>query len=359
MLCTRPWTDVHIDATGNITPCCQIITDLDSDCIKTTNIDTYKQSDWLSSLKNNLSKDQKDSRCFRCWYKPHSNHSEVVRSSKFSHLHLRVSNVCNFKCRSCSYIHSSTWYQEDIKNGKSRNHIINDSVLDNSTLYGLVIKANKITLAGGEPLFSNTTLNLLNILKANNKTDTDVWMNTNLSTTRLRGFSWKMLFEGLSINLEASLDGFGKQMEYSRSGLNWDKTLRNFTIFREYIKSILTVISIYSVYSLPELYKFADEQELSIDPVFVTFGGKSGNYLSIFSLPHTEKIKIAEYYSSLDNLEIKNRLYKDIIEPLFEKDEYSEELTQKFISYNNRLDSIRGTNFLNTYPQYKDWYKNG
>jgi len=184
-------------------------------------------------------------------------------------------------------------------------------------------------------------------------------MNTNLSTTRLRGFSWKMLFEGLSINLEASLDGFGKQMEYSRSGLNWDKTLRNFTIFREYIKSILTVISIYSVYSLPELYKFADEQELSIDPVFVTFGGKSGNYLSIFSLPHTEKIKIAEHYSSLDNLEIKNRLYKDIIEPLFEKDEYSEELTQKFISYNSRLDSIRGTNFLNTYPQYKDWYKNG
>lgn len=358
-LCTRPWTDLHIYHNGRITPCC-VITLSQKDLINTTSIDEYHSSEWLASLKYSLENEVQDSRCNNCWHKnsistTDSHLAQKTSYERFSHLHLRVSNLCNFSCRICNDTCSSTWAQENKKYESSKVEIY-DNILDNPEQYIPYLKqAKKITLAGGEPLYSKTTFQLFEILKKLNLYP-KIYMNTNLSTISYLGKSWKDIFTPFDVNLHASIDGYGSQMEYSRTGAQWDKTIKNFYYLYSNISDIFSTVSIFSVYSMPEIYRFALSNKKQITPNFVT-----GEQFSIVNLPKEEKHKIIREYSKYkDFTVIRNRLIKEIIIPMMHEppQEVVIAANKQFKLTTLKLDKRRNTNFVEVYPQFKEWFEN-
>ena len=80
------------------------------------------------------------------------------------------------------------------------------------------------------------------------------------------------------------------------------------------------------------------------------------NYISIQSLPRTEKEKIIKHYETYEcSNVIKDRLYDEIIKPMSMTD-YSKH-NDKFFKNTKILDKIRGENFPDVFPQYKNWWE--
>ena len=143
-------------------------------------------------------------------------------------------------------------------------------------------------------------------------------------------------------------------MEYHRTGMNWKKSLQNFKEAIYWIYNVNCVLSIYSVYTIPNLIDFCDKtkKHLEINPI----AGKK--FMTIQSLPNEEKHKIKLYYEkyfSNKSSELKDIAWDKVITPMY-KENNKEYLNTGFKQFNQVLDKYRGTNFVDWYPEYSGWW---
>jgi len=165
----------------------------------------------------------------------------------------RFSNLCNFKCRMCGDMLSSSWETErrqfndidwsNTKNNwmKSENKIKIES-FQNTQIEEEFRKAveehrvEEVYWVGGEPLmYEQHWRYMARIIELGDGQNVYARYNTNLSRINYRGID---LYNDILTRLRdwqicASLDGTGTIGEYIRSGLNYDQWLEN---FREGIK---------------------------------------------------------------------------------------------------------------------------
>jgi hypothetical protein len=164
----------------------------------------------------------------------------------------RFSNLCNFKCRMCGDMLSSSWETErrqfndidwsNTKNNwmKSENKIKIES-FQNTQIEEEFRKAEEhrveeVYWVGGEPLmYEQHWRYMARIIELGDGQNVYARYNTNLSRINYRGIN---LYNDILTRLRdwqicASLDGTGTIGEYIRSGLNYDQWLEN---FREGIK---------------------------------------------------------------------------------------------------------------------------
>ena len=365
--CIRPWNELHIEEDGRITPCCVMPSSLGFYPPK--GIKNYLNSTELKKLKKDLKNGIKSEFCDCCWMHEKlgvPSHRRTVlnkqeKLDKISAVHLRSTNICNFKCRICVPETSSAWMAENKKHKifKKTSSEIYDNLLDDDIyckeLFSILKNVKQIWVSGGEPLASETTLKFIKLCKKYNITDTNISFNTNLSRLTYKNHYWLDEFKDLKVSLTVSWDGFGKQMEYHRTGLNWKKSLQNFQEVFSIIHNINCVVSIYSIYTIPELISFCDKvnKELEINPV-----AGLGDILTVQSLPKIEKDKITKYYEkyfSNKSSELKNLAWNRVIIPMY-KENNKEYLNTGFKQFNQVLDKYRGTNFVDWYPEYRDWW---
>ena len=196
---------------------------------------------------------------------------------------LRLNNICNFKCRSCSGYASSSWFHE-------HNLIYPDIALPDSVIgiddarsfwddfHMLIMPAlEHLHIAGGEPLVSEAHYILLQTLLDAGKTDLELYYDTNLSQLTFKTWDavklWKR-FPNLTICL--SLDGVGASGEYIRHGLRYKQWLKNLeTIKREVPhakRKMHFVVSIFNVMALDtHLRTIIDEGFVAPDRLRLTF----------------------------------------------------------------------------------------
>jgi len=360
--CTRPFNELHIEEDGRITPCCVMDS---SQQFFGNNIGEYLQSDRLKRLKKDLAKGEKPTECSSCWkaerFKQYS-HRTVDTSNpldKIVRIHIRYNNFCNFKCRICNPTFSSSWAKEneihqlfpkvDARSKNVFEHLDKDHFFDK-----ILPSVNQINISGGEPLITPVNLWFLDKLREYNYTDISIAYNTNLSSLKIKNVNLLDEFEDFSkLTLTVSIDGWGKHNEYHRHGLKWNTFLNNFKLAHKYIYNINSVVSIYSVYTIPDLLVTMDklQKEVTLNPV-----NNIDNYISIQSLPRTEKEKIIKHYETYEcSNVIKDRLYDEIIKPMSMTD-YSKH-NDKFFKNTKILDKIRGENFPDVFPQYKNWWE--
>lgn len=165
----------------------------------------------------------------------------------------RFSNLCNFKCRMCGDMLSSSWETErrqfndidwsNTKNNwmKSENKIKIES-FQNTQIEEEFRKAveehrvEEVYWVGGEPLmYEQHWRYMARIIELGDGQNVYARYNTNLSRINYRDIN---LYNDILTRLRdwqicASLDGTGTIGEYIRSGLNYDQWLEN---FREGIK---------------------------------------------------------------------------------------------------------------------------
>jgi len=157
----------------------------------------------------------------------------------------RFSNLCNFKCRMCGDMLSSSWESEerkhnmiDLSNPKN-NWMRPDVKKEISKFQDLVVRqefqdavnehrVEEIYWVGGEPLMMEEHWNFMKqIVDQGDGSNVYARYNTNLSRIEYKGIN---LYTDILAHLRdwqicASLDGTGKIGEYIRTGLNYNKWL--------------------------------------------------------------------------------------------------------------------------------------
>ena len=113
--CSRPWNELHIEENGNVTPCCVMPSNR---FFMGSSIKQYFFSQKLKTLKNQLMNNEKPKQCEYCWDAEANNiksHRKTNERQGIKQIHIRLNNVCNFKCRMCGDMLSSSWEAESRK----------------------------------------------------------------------------------------------------------------------------------------------------------------------------------------------------------------------------------------------------
>ena len=160
----------------------------------------------------------------------------------------RFSNLCNFKCRMCGDMLSSSWEAEQRKHdmidwSNPKNNWMKSEIKSQITKFqdeqieqefAQAVEEHRVEevyWVGGEPLmYEQHWRYMKRIIDLGDGDKVYARYNTNLSRVRYRGIN---LFSDILDRLRdwqicASLDGTGKVGEYIRTGLNYESWLENF-----------------------------------------------------------------------------------------------------------------------------------
>lgn len=268
--CMAPWMSLHVWPEGKTFPCClwdvsEPIGDINKD-----SLEDIWNSEKMKDARVKMLKGEKLSACSRCYHledtgypsyrqelnKRHGNKIEYVDLTKEDgtldqmKLHLwdfRLSNFCNFKCRSCGLGLSSSWHSdsrdlavsEKLKeidsfyykspDGSRKSSLIsvNDKVSFLDLLKPHYDCVDEVYFAGGEPLIMPEHYEILDNLIAAGRTDVIIRYSTNFSRLKFKDkhvFDYWKHFKKLQLFI--SVDGVGKIGEYVRKGFN-DKVFEN------------------------------------------------------------------------------------------------------------------------------------
>jgi len=157
----------------------------------------------------------------------------------------RFNNLCNFKCRMCGDMLSSSWEAETRKNNtwdkdsqpwmasplrEQITHFQDTQVVQEFVDAVETKTIKEIYWCGGEPLMWEMHWRAMQrIIELGFAKEVYVRYNTNLSRTSLKGIKlFDLLPEFQDWQICSSLDGTGEVGEYIRDGLNYEQWLRNF-----------------------------------------------------------------------------------------------------------------------------------
>ena len=353
--CVRPFTELMLDVNGTIAPCCVLMGKEYSD------LNSYLNSDYLSSLKKELWDNERTSKCDTCWHKedkglwsnrekvPLRSTSDDVANSIIKDVHIKFSNKCNLKCRMCSEYFSSAWGEEKgLTNPVTT--LFDDKKLKKQ-FYDLLPSLGSVTMSGGEPFLSDDHLDFLKVASQVNPKLNLVY-NSNMTVLRYKGVYFPDLWDKFNcVTVIASVDGFGDANSYQRYGFNWDKIANNILTAKKYIGHVHATVTIYTIFSLHLLIKWCINNDIPF-----SLYGVHQDRLNPAVLPHSEKQKVLENFKNLElpteeaQENVVNFL-KSFLRPLG-----TPSLHKRFKKDTIMIDKKRNQSFIEVVPELKDWY---
>lgn len=151
-------------------------------------------------------------------------------------IEVRLSNLCNFKCRMCFPMYSSLLDKEVSENPQLKKYFLQDEVdygkvHSNQQLIDDIItmipNLKWINLTGGEPMILPEVMSLIDeIIRQGYESDMALHITTNCSTIHPKMLEHFKKFKKIQLTL--SLDGIDKSAEYIRHGTIWTKVNNNF-----------------------------------------------------------------------------------------------------------------------------------
>jgi organic radical activating enzyme len=280
--CILPWIHFYFNPQGKIMPCCVADEKFDFGTYTQGNIDfnSSKIKEFRQSLidnkevphcstcynqeKNNiLSHREKNNFSFNQYF--NDSLSDVVLPFKIRYLDIRLSNVCNMKCRMCSGKFSNKIANEDYKIWGISEHLHNSNFSNLDKVFLNLVSdhldhLDEIYFAGGEPLVNDIHYQILNFLLENDKINMNITYNTNFSILKYKSHDimnyWKK-FKNVTVN--ASIDLIGKASSYVRHGAEYSTLENNYFHLKKECPhvnfKISSVLSIYNVFNLCTLQK--------------------------------------------------------------------------------------------------------
>ena len=300
----------------------------------------------------------------------------TVTEMKLKYWDLRFSNLCNYKCRSCGPVYSSSW----LPDAKKLNWPVEDwqKVVTTDGIDGLdnykflesqIDEVEKIYFAGGEPLLMPEHWYILEMLTKAERFDVRICYNTNTSKLTYKGKSvldyWRKWQTG-KIEVWSSLDEIDERGELIRSGTDWPKVEEN---LKEMVKLDNIVIrpgittGAWNVYRIPEIVERL--LELGVVKTDFMLGVKHNNFfLNYLDAPEKYNVRIlpdwfkkktieklenfiAEYDAKYDT-SIRYRL-EHVLHELTKP--FDLEFARKFVHDTAVIDKIRGEDMYATIPE--------
>ena len=358
--CMAPFASIVIDKNGELLPCCEFMQDKSHvPAGHLRDFSTWWNQD-LQILRNKMISHQAESGCDHCLKKEtgglqslridyNNKFSDRSNDPKISKVEIRLGNYCNLRCIMCGGYASSSIATEYSSNQELYNKINvfmstesvawwkDDQCMNN--LRTILEHAETIYFAGGEPFIVPEMYNILTML------DPQKIKNIGVSSS-LNNLSSKILNEldrFKSVNIAASIEGVGAFNDYIRNGSHWNNVADNVKLLKQKANirlGISHVLQHTSIWTLPELIEWADEQDIRISLSGVYYYSyPAPGVLTIDSVSSTDLDKFKDWLSKY------NGDYKSILDQWIKKYKYDQELNQKFHQYMSMLDSIRGTDF--------------
>lgn len=336
------------------------------------------------------------------------------------YLEISFDNVCNFKCAYCSPMFSSTWRQEIEQHGAYELQDINLHSLtwlkETGQMPIPISKHNPYVeafwqwwpdavkdlhifrITGGEPLLSKQVFKVLDYLIDNPQPQMEFNINSNLDVPEeiFKLFVKKMQIiqdkkAVKTFKIYTSNEAHGKQAEYIRFGLNYDRWLANcHSVLANIPDSNLTVMAAYNILSMPSFklmmsdvidmkWKYTKQpvrkHPVSLDVPFVRWPEFLAPWVA--DSKYLPMVEDAVTYMFL-NLHQMNwpplcgkgffdyevnrfeRLYYTIRDEMMRAHKDKNKigpLRAQFAEYITEYDARRGTNFVETFPELAEFYQ--
>ena len=385
--CILPWIHFYANPDGNVLPCC--IGDWRQPLGNTRNnsIQEIWNSDEYKKLRLALLNNEKPSTCTQCWKHEEAGleSNRIAQNNRFiKHINIkdetkidgsldlmkllyfdvRWSNICNFKCRTCSSTYSSSWALEDNKNGEKKPVYIfagGDSNEDLFNQFKPYLKdIQDYYFAGGEPLITDKHYDILDYLIENKKTDAILQYNSNLSNLFFKKKSITEYWNNFKhVEVRASIDGYGNRGEYIREGTDWPTIEQNLKIIKEesphVIISFNCVVSAFNVLTLVDFLEYMTNKGFDVNNSTL-YNIVEPNYYSFNVLTDNQRQtaidKLQAYINTITHTEHKRHV-QGVIDYLY-KSTFDQSASDLFKSKNMHFDKIRNRSFDETFPELSD-----
>jgi hypothetical protein len=240
----------------------------------------------------------------------------------FIKLDIRPSNICNFKCRTCSSQYSTRWIEEEREYNLSKGMEFDESIYKTAEKsFGIsdesIINLKEIYIAGGESLYMTEMYKFIEGIK--NKSKTALHIHTNLSLLKFKKYDiFELLKDFETINFFISCDGVGEIGEYIRTGFNWETFTKN-------VDKLLIMEDMYpnfkhnfhftsSILNVFHFFEFLEEMKkrkyVKIDSQIQFYPVRWPTYFN--SINFNIKKEILEYYISnintIESIELKTQI---------------------------------------------------
>jgi radical SAM protein with 4Fe4S-binding SPASM domain len=382
--CILPWIHVYANPDGSVLPCCIGEHHKHLGNVQTESVASIWNNDKYKTMRKKMLAGEQCEECTAC-YKSEENGVKSMRQSKLEtfsrfipladkthqdgsldelslkYFDVRWSNICNFKCRSCSSTYSSSWATEDNKYGHNKEVFIFAGGNNNDKLYNQFLphfaNMEEIYFAGGEPLLTDKHYDMLEHLISIGKTDVELRYNTNLSSLKYKGKNVIDLWKHFSnIQIYVSLDSWGERAEYIREGTEWPVIEENIRLIRKEAPHVdlrmTSVISAFNVYTLPDFLDYLFTNKLfdknNFYPSFYNL--INPHYYSPDIIPNDLKSKIIDKLKNVSFTRYLDQQIKNVISGL-ENSTFDPILKNQFLNNTNYYDEIRNRDFLKTFPE--------
>ena len=295
---------------------------------------------------------------------PFTNADGSVDDFKMRYFDVRFSNICNFKCRTCSAEFSSQWAAE------SRLYDTNHPILFHADdgkgqlLEEVLSHVHNIDLAyfaGGEPLITEEHYIILEEMIRQGRTDITLRYNTNASSIKYKHHDILSLWKHFKkIELSCSIDHYGERAEWLRHGTDWGQIETNLLAFRnlDYVSfQMNTVFSIFNYSTIGDFYEYLRNKNIirADDWHHTLYQAINPSYYCAKSLPKELKALARENALSF----IGKQGFKAIDSALQDAVKFAEESDDweinrdRFQSQTISIDEIREEDFARTFPELR------
>jgi len=388
--CILPWIHFYANPDGNVLPCCIGNHRKPLGNVQKESILNVWNSEKYRTMRLNMLSGKRCDECQSCYhaedsgvnsfrqsvnrdyaeYIPLVNKTNVDGSldeMDLKYLDIRWSNICNFKCRSCSSTYSSSWATEDNKNGNKKPVYIFAGGDNNDKLYEElkphITGVKEIYFAGGEPLLMDKHYDMLEYLIETNNTDIKIRYNTNLSSLHFKNKSVLEMWKKFSnVHLNVSLDSWSDRAEYIREGTDWKKIEENILTVKSECPhiyfGIASVVSIFNVLTLPEFIDYLFQNKLVDSKTTASFYSLINPDFYSFSIfdDKTRMLAIEKLSDRQYNGHIKSQI-ENVIRHL-KSSVVNVDLQKQFKHHTDYYDSIRNRKFVETFPELSGFYEN-
>lgn len=328
--CIKPWVHLFVSQEGTVAPCCltpwdkkQALGDVNEQPI---------QEIWngpeIRSFRKQLLADKPNSKCSQCyqnekvglrskrnivnflygknylhWVKE-TTRNGYSKNSKPIYWDIRISNLCNLKCRICGHHSSSSWYDDakaidatsyDTKIHRGPKDF--DQLMDQLDVF--IDDLEELYFAGGEPIIMPEHFKLLNELVKRKKFNVKLRYNTNFSQTHFKNTDLLEIWSKFDdVFIHASIDDSGDRGMLQRKGLSWNNVIENrkrmLKISPNIDFMITPTISILNIFHICEFHKnWVLEGLIEIDE-FIPHVLKNPLYYNLRILPAALKEKVKD-----------------------------------------------------------------
>ena len=302
------------------------------------------------------------------------------------YLTVSFTNRCQMSCIYCGAGKSSTWKKEIdeygpypllVKENKDK-YMPRDDIMrpeDNpyvdkfwEWLPDAYPHLQTIRLTGGEPLLDENTFKLLQYVKDNPK-ELSFEISTNLMVTDRRVSNYINLVKGLpGQKCYVSVDTWGEQAEWIRTGLKIEQFEHNLhRVLGNGIKvGIMCTFNLLSIPNFEEwVFKMAELKQqypglLTVDvpqmvePLHLTTRIADKKLINMLDKAYKSMLTYSHLFEDYEISKFKRTIAWTKANLM--KGEELERNRKDFVKFANEKDRRRGTNFLETFPELKEFY---